>query len=889
MLTAMYHLGLLFPILALFSTSPVSAADYNKTYIYADHCRDIVPESVATTLFVQHNDQTSFEDGYFTGGAGLFQSSNSTVFAPPSVNFRTKSLHRTKKNGIFQIQATMSLYGAFQNRSQHYRRFNYHPKTIVEEATFSDLAGFWSESTGMVCLVGHGVFQNATGISRDLFAVVSLTFPRVSSLSTTWIIGTVKIFDHVDEHNNFGPISLLAYYAPKTYSFTKIPYANTSCSAVKIEDAPKLEMSPDIACAYFYRVFRINYTSSVDCTQGNCRSLNQTLGFTPRFLSLHGITCREDGNTKFYIRFSNSSNYQFHMPMIPERSLVGEGFWDPESNQLCLLACRVNKDNSLKDTHVGDCDIGLTLWFPEVMKLKERSSIVGRVWSIKNKEDVNYFDMASIYSLNDRYNMFHGLHYTYTEADSVRDSCSNGGHSSTELGDQRYPDLKFLGGGRLSLNMKNAKGKGQWGEANFLSIGNDVYGYDFEKMSAVRSSASLAGSTRSSDAANSSMNVAIGIHLWSHFDDDNHFEINELAAEGVYDSATGRICMKGCQYPKHTDGSSLDYDSIDCDILIHIQFAPVDEKAEVHLTGTITSTRNNKSDPFYFETVTISSNQMQRIGADRTVWRMNVEIIMVLVSLTFSCICIAMQIFHVKKQPRVLASVSITMLLALILGYTVPLVVNFEALFMKSRSGSILLRSGRWISTYEVILRMLSIIALFLSMRLLQLAWSARSSAGDSKDLWVQERRALKWCLPLCAAGALLTWLVSSNWEALIPYSGFVLDGFLLPQIIFNVAQRSKGRVLTPCFYIGIVAVRALPHLYDIYRARNYTAIDSTDIYGSGKWDFYSTAWDVIILCEGLLLAALIYLQQRFGSECLVPKRLRMYIYRYEEVPGVDI
>ncbi|XP_074556016.1 uncharacterized protein LOC141811850 [Curcuma longa] len=346
--------------------------------------------------------------------------------------------------------------------------------------------------------------------------------------------------------------------------------------------------------------------------------------------------------------------------------------------------------------------------------------------------------------------------------------------------------------------------------------------------------------------------------------------------------------MKGCQYPKHTDGSSLDYDSIDCDILIHIQFAPVDKKAEVHLNGTITSTRK-KSDTFYFDAITISSNQMERTGVVRTVWRMNVEIIMVLVSLTFSCICIAMQIFHVKKQPRVLPSVSITMLLALILGYTVPLVLNFEALVMNSRSGSILLRSGRWISTYEVILRMLSIVSLFLSMRLLQLAWSARSSAGDSRNLWVQERRALKWCLPLCAAGALLTWLVSSNWEALIPYSGFVLDGFLLPQIIFNMAQRSKGKVLTPFFYIGIMAVRTLPHLYDIYRARNYTAIDSTDIYGSGESDFYSTAWDVIIPCEGLLLAALIYLQQRFGSECLVPKRLRMYVYRYEEVPGANI
>jgi hypothetical protein len=55
-------------------------------------------------------------------------------------------------------------------------------------------------------------------------------------------------------------------------------------------------------------------------------------------------------------------------------------------------------------------------------------------------------------------------------------------------------------------------------------------------------------------------------------------------------------------------------------------------------------------------------------------------------------------------------------------------------------------------------------------------------------------------------------------------------------------------------------------------------------MYADPGGDYYSTAWDVIIPLVGLLFAAIIYLQQRFGGRCFMPKRFKE-LEGYEKVP----
>ncbi|KAF5197107.1 putative DUF2921 family protein [Thalictrum thalictroides] len=206
---------------------------------------------------------------------------------------------------------------------------------------------------------------------------------------------------------------------------------------------------------------------------------------------------------------------------------------------------------------------------------------------------------------------------------------------------------------------------------------------------------------------------------------------------------------------------------------------------------------------------------------------MDLEIIMVLISSTLICVFVGLQIFYVKKHPDVLPSVSLLMLAILTLGQMIPLVLNFEALFLRNRNR----QNVMMIHSHEVLLQ------------------------PRNSDIYQEH----------------------SLWRDLKSYAGLLLDGFLLPQILLNdVFGNSKDKALCPAFYVGVTSVHLLPHAYDLYRDHRYVHSFVTQyIYANPGGEFFSTAWDVIIPCGGLLFAFLIYLQQHFGGCCILPKRFR--------------
>lgn len=198
-------------------------------------------------------------------------------------------------------------------------------------------------------------------------------------------------------------------------------------------------------------------------------------------------------------------------------------------------------------------------------------------------------------------------------------------------------------------------------------------------------------------------------------------------------------------------------------------------------------------------------------------------------------------------------------------------------------------------------------IAFLLEFRLLQLTWSARAGDQSPKNYWISDKKVLYLSLPVYICGGLIAYFIhlSRNphqlklglsprfhyqqqtfWGELKSYAGLILDGFLLPQILFNLFCNTTERALTPGFYIGTTLVRLMPHVYDLYRAHsNGWSFDY--IYGNPKMDYYSTAWDIIICCGGLLLGVLLFLQQRFGGRCFLPRRYRDSS-SYEKVPVVS-
>lgn len=304
---------------------------------------------------------------------------------------------------------------------------------------------------------------------------------------------------------------------------------------------------------------------------------------------------------------------------------------------------------------------------------------------------------------------------------------------------------------------------------------------------------------------------------------------------------------------------------------------------------------------------------------------MDLEITMVLVSNTLACLFLVLQLFYVNKHPEVLPFVSVLMVVIMCLGHMIPLLLNFEALFAAKRNQqSVFLGSGGWLEVNEVIVRVVTMVAFLLQLRLLQLTLSSRQGNTSEKGLWDSEKKVTYLTLPLYAVGILIAWLVykwknsynntsympvfqpirkgfrfvptrplayqqNSFWEVLKSFAGLVLDGFLVPQILFNLIFDSKEKALSFSFYMGTTFVRLLPHAYDLYRAHHTSwYLDLSYIYANHKLDFYSTAWDIIIPCSGLLLALLIFLQQRFGGRCILPRVFCKQGPSYDQVPTIS-
>ena len=114
-----------------------------------------------------------------------------------------------------------------------------------------------------------------------------------------------------------------------------------------------------------------------------------------------------------------------------------------------------------------------------------------------------------------------------------------------------------------------------------------------------------------------------------------------------------------------------------------------------------------------------------------------------------------------------------------------------------------------------------------------------------------------------------------SSWEGLKQLGGLVLDGFLLPQIMFNLFSNMKENALSCWFYFGTSFVRMLPHAFDLYRAHNYDEQDDDYgfyyYYADPSADYYSTTLDIVIPLASFMFAVIILLQQRFGGCCVVP------------------
>lgn len=765
-------------------------------------------------------------------------------------------------------------------------------------------SGFWSLASGKLCMVGSGL-----NYLRHVNVVLKLAYPNSSTIVTSLVNGTMESLEPKSALTYFDPISILGV-SPMGYNYTLIDLENERGGFGVYDGMGNLSRGLETGrkiCSVIRSAGRFELVYANDCGVVNCNPLGGFSELLPGFMTFNEVEdCKEDGRVRYLLEFSNSTYGGFQSSFDPNTTLVAEGEWDEKKKRLCLVACRIfDTTHSLSKAWVGDCSIRLSLSLPATFTLRNRSTIVGQMWSNKSSNASSYFGRVSFRSTGNKNPRLEGvLKYEYTEIENVKKHCAKKLAVKGKKG--KYPS-GYSPDMRFDMMVRNRKGKITWGYSSPLSVGDRFY--ELLPMFA-RNFDSAVEVNRSSN--NNVFNVSYVMSFTKHSD----FKLGggfpsaklvEISAEGIYDAKTGVLCMVGC---RHIAFKKLPRNnSLDCEIIVNVQYPPLG-KASGKVKGIIESARS-KLDLLYFERLEFSSSSVYTSQAQESLWRMDLEITMVLISNTLACIFVGLQLLHVKKRQDVLPFISVIMLVVLTLAHMIPLVLNFEAMFLSNRyRQNVFLGRDGWLEVNEVLVRVITMIAFLLQFRLLQLTWSSRSSDGTHKNQWISDKKVLYLSLPLYIGGGLIAWFVhmwtksynipllkqshfgykqQSLWGEFKSYAGLVLDGFLLPQIVFNLFCDSKDTVLAPSYYIGTTFVRLLPHAYDLYRAHSSSTTWLFNyIYANPRMDYYSTAWDIIISCGGLLFVVLIFLQQRFGGRCFLPKRFRNSSSVYEKVPIVS-
>ncbi|KAL5203370.1 hypothetical protein ABZP36_014322 [Zizania latifolia] len=805
--------------------------------------------------------------GYFSGGGTRLFGPDPSIL-PRSFSFLPSSVICTTNASLFHVFATLTVSGGrrrplggrhlFEYDGQAHRFRPRLPHFIGRRGSITfGLEGYYSSASGELCMVGIGSGRAADGTAVNLIPVVlRIHFPNCANLTRPFVTGNLE---STDSSSFFEPVSLVAY-SEEGYAYAE----SASCPQPPTGrlDAPQVFEGRKFSCAHLSSLFKAPF--SLD--HGNSsESTASSLGLHQKYMFINRMRCADDGAVRAYVVFSNQTDVSMYYFMLGEKAIVVEGFWDEKMSELCLKGCHVvNSRPSRADLVVGDCGIGMSFWFPEVWSLQERSFAAGLVWNTSLKSGDGIAASSSAAPPYFRGSLS-GLKYNYTKVDEARKYYEKYGLNKKRKG--KFPDSNSYQD--LTFQFFLQKGGGS-GYASAVTIGSMLY--DGNSLVAPNPFTHVM-----MELNQGLLNVSYDIHYVGNWSLET-FRHQHISAEGVYDAKTGSLCMVACQVVNI---------SSDCQILVTAQFSSLDTKEAQHVKGIIRSLRK-KSDSLFFEPLDIASYRMYIDQVDESIWRMDLESTMALISMTLSCVFIAVQLFHVKKFPEALPAMSITMLVVLSLGYMIPLVLNFEALFKNSNKQTVPLSGGGWLEVNEVMVRIINMVTFLLQLRLLQLAWSACSVDGSKDEAWAAERKVLWICLPLYIIGGAVTWVVHMRfthsrrmlrqvvritrvrhafWEDLVSYGGLILDGFLLPQVILNAYSGSKVKALSPGFYVGNTIIRAPPHVYDVFRAKHFVrSLRPSYRFANPRNHLFNLTWDIAIPCGVTLLSVLLLFQQRLGG-----------------------
>ncbi|KAF5179522.1 Duf2921 family protein [Thalictrum thalictroides] len=605
-------------------------------------------------------------------------------------------------------------------------------------------------------------------------------------------------------------------------------------------------------------------------------------------------------------------------------TLPAEGIWNSSSGQLCMIGCL-----GILVTEQESCGSRVCLYIPISFSIKQRSIVMGSISSINNKS-VSYFplsfekvvqpselwDRFSTSSLTYKYSKYEaaGAFLERNEPFDFRTVIKKSFLSYPTLEDEAaflvslsrlsedltlhvsaipdpFPKLRPT---RTSIQMEILSlgplfGR-YWSLQNRSTVGSDI---PFHAQTV---------STEKQLLLNVSAQLTLTGKPYSNF--------SMLFLEGLYDPRIGKMYLIGCRDVRATwkilfDSNDLE-SGLDCSIEVKLEYPPTTARWLTNPTAKITiSSRRNDDDALHFSPVKLQTlpilYQKQR---EDILSRKGVEGVLRILTLSLAISCILSQLLYIRDKSDAVPYMSIIMLGVQALGYSLPLITGAEAIFkqiasVSSETPSYDLESSQWFHVIDYTVKILILVAFLLTLRLGQKVWKSRIRLLTRTPLEPgrvpSDRKVFFTCLVIHTVGFILVLIVHAvnarqrplrperyidpsgnsvalqEWETeLEEYVGLIQDFFLLPQIVGNLLWQIHCKPLRKFYYMGITSVRLLPHIYDYWRAPVFNPYFSEEYeFVNPTLDFYSKFGDVAIPVIALVLAILVFIQQRWTYEKL--------------------
>ncbi|RZC64008.1 hypothetical protein C5167_025765 [Papaver somniferum] len=598
-------------------------------------------------------------------------------------------------------------------------------------------------------------------------------------------------------------------------------------------------------------------------------------------------------------------------------TLRAEGIWNSSSGKLCMIGCLGPEGN---DSNI--CNSRICLYIPLTFSISHQNIIFGTISSISNSTDSYFplpFERQMISSeLWDRFGTSF-LSYKYTKIDSASAFLDR-----SEPFDFRavikksllsYPALEdgitFLDSlSRLSEDLDLQVSAFDDASANFrqtrtfiqveiLSLG-PCFGRYWSNVSGVDREVPYHAKAESTETQ-----LLLNVSAQLSLSGEPYRNISMMSLEGLYDSRVGKMYLIGCRDVRASwkilfDSSDLE-DGLDCLIEVKLEYPPKTARWLINPTAKISiSSHRTEDDPLYFNPVNLQTVPiLYRRQREDILSRRGVEGILRILTLSLAIACILCQLLDIRDKADVVPFMSLVMLGVQGLGYSLPLITGAEAIFKRMSSendetASYDLEKGQWFHIVDYTVKLLVLVAFLLTLRLSQKVWKSRIRLLTHTPLEPgrvpNDKRVFFVSLVIHTAGFILVLIFHAvntgarpaqsgrfvdpngktyqqrEWEIkLEEYVGLVQDFFLLPQIIGNLLWQIHCKPLRKLYYVGITLVRLLPHVYDYKRAPVFNPYFSEEYeFVNPNLDFFSRFGDIAIPVTAIVLAAVVFIQQRW-------------------------